>query len=72
MTLLGNEYAVRRKEAVFEILKSFVGIAASAPEASYQVAGQRLGVSVGTVKTLIRRLRKQYMAVVREEVGRTV
>jgi hypothetical protein len=29
-------------------------------------------VGVGTVKTLIHRLRKQYMAVVREEVGRTV
>ena len=27
---------------------------------------------MGTVKTLISRLRKQYMAVVREEVGRTV
>jgi hypothetical protein len=26
----------------------------------------------GTVKTLIRRLRKQYLAVVREEVSRTV
>jgi hypothetical protein len=27
---------------------------------------------VGTVKTLIHRLRKQYMAIVREAVGRTV
>ena len=72
LTVLGRQYAVRRKEAVFETLKSFVGIGASGPEASYEAAGQRLGVGVGTVKTLIRRLRKQYMAVVREEVGRTV
>jgi RNA polymerase sigma factor (sigma-70 family) len=72
LTVLGRQYAVRRKEAVFEILKSFIGIGASGPEASYETAGQRLGVGVGTVKTLIYRLRKQYMAVVREEVGRTV
>ena len=72
MTVLGRQYAVRHKEAVFETLKSFVGIGASGHEASYETVGQRLGVGLGTVKTLIRRLRKQYMAVVREEVGRTV
>jgi len=72
LTVLGRQYAVRRKEAVFETLRSFIGIGASGPEASYEAAGQRLGVGVGTVKTLIHRLRKQYMAVVREEVGRTV
>ena len=72
MRELGRQYAVRGKEAVFETLKSFIGIGISGPEASYETTGQRLGVGVGTVKTLIRRLRKQYMAVVREEVGRTV
>jgi RNA polymerase sigma factor (sigma-70 family) len=72
MTVLGCQYAVRRKEVVFETLKGFVGIGASGPEASYEAAGQRLGLGVGTVKTLIYRLRKQFTAVVREEVGRTV
>jgi RNA polymerase sigma-70 factor (ECF subfamily) len=72
LTVLGRQYAVRGKEAVFETLKSFVVIGANGPEASYEAAGQSLGVGVGTVKTLIHRLRKQYMAVVREEVGRTV
>ena len=72
LTVLGRQYAVRRKEAVFEELKSFVGVGATGPEASYEAAGQRLGLGVGTVKTLIHRLRKQYMVVVREEVGRTV
>jgi RNA polymerase sigma-70 factor (ECF subfamily) len=72
LTVLGRQYAVRGKEAVFETLKSFVGIGASGPEASYEAASQRLGVGVGTVKTLIHRLRKQYMAIVWEEVGRTV
>ena len=72
MTVLGRQYAVRHKETVFETLKSFVGIGASGHETSYETVGQRLGVGVGTVKTLIRRLRKHYMAVVREEIGRTV
>jgi len=72
LTVLGRQYAVRHKEAVFETLKSFVGIGTSGPEVSYEAAGQRLGVGVGTVKTLIHRLRKQYMAVVREEIGHTV
>jgi len=72
LTVLGRQYTVRHKEAVFETLKGFVGIGAGGPEASYEAAGQRLGVGVGTVKTLIHRLRKQYMEVVREEVGRTV
>jgi len=72
LTVLGSQYAVRRKEAVFETLKGFVGIGVRAPEASYEAAGQSLGVGVGTVKTLIHRLRKQYMAIVREEVSRTV
>ena len=70
--VLGRQYAGRHKEAVFETLKSFIGIGAKAPDASYEAAGQTLGVGVGTVKTLIHRLRKQYMVVVREEIGRTV
>jgi len=72
LTVLGRQYAVRRKKEVFETLKSFVAIGAHGPEASYEAAAQRLGVGVGTVKTLIHRLRKQYMAIVREEVSRTV
>ena len=42
------------------------------PEDSYEKAAKELGVGVGTVKTLIHRLRKRYLAVVREEVARTV
>jgi RNA polymerase sigma-70 factor (ECF subfamily) len=72
LKVLGRQYAVRHKEAVFEALKSFIGLGENGPEASYEAAAQKLGLRVGTVKTLIRRLRKQYMEVVREEVGRTV
>jgi RNA polymerase sigma factor (sigma-70 family) len=72
MTILRCKYAVRGKEVLFETLKRFVAIGASAPDASYETMSQTLGVSVGTVKSLIHRLRKEYMAIVREEVGRTV
>jgi hypothetical protein len=41
-------------------------------EDSYEGAAKALGVGVGTVKTFIYRLRKRYLAVVREEVARTV
>jgi DNA-directed RNA polymerase specialized sigma24 family protein len=72
MMVLRQEYVARGKESVFDTLKAFVGIGESRPEASYEEAAKRLGIGVGTVKTLIHRLRRQYLAVVREEVARTV
>jgi RNA polymerase sigma factor (sigma-70 family) len=72
MTILRHEYVTKGKESVFETLKVFVGIMESEPEASYEEAAKALGVGVGTVKTLIHRLRKRYLAAVREEVARTV
>ena len=69
---LARQYALGHKEAVFESLKGFVALGTSSPESSYEKAAQTLGVGVGTVKTLIYRLRKQYLALVREEVARTV
>jgi DNA-directed RNA polymerase specialized sigma24 family protein len=72
MIVLRNEYVGRGKESVFDTLKVFVGIVENKPPASYEQAAKALGVGVGTVKTFIHRLRKQYLAVVREEVARTV
>jgi RNA polymerase sigma-70 factor (ECF subfamily) len=72
MTLLRLEYLAKGKESIFDTLKTFVGIVESRPQISYEEAAQALDVGVGTVKTLIHRLRKQYLAVVREEVARTV
>jgi RNA polymerase sigma factor (sigma-70 family) len=72
MTVLRQEYVARGKESVFDILRAFVGIAEMKPEGSYEEAAKGLGVGVGTVKTFIHRLRKRYLAVVREEVARTV
>jgi len=72
MMILRQEYVDRGKELVFETLKGFVGIGETRPEASYDEAAKALGIGVGTVKTLIHRLRKRYFAIVREEVARTV
>ena len=72
MTVLRQEYVARGKESVFDILRAFVGIAETKPEDSYEQAAKALGMAVGTVKTFIHRLRKRYLAVVREEVARTV
>jgi DNA-directed RNA polymerase specialized sigma24 family protein len=72
MAVLRNEYVAQGKESVFDTLRAFVGIEESTAEASYEEAAKALDVGVVTVKTLIRRLRKQYLSVVREEVARTV
>jgi DNA-directed RNA polymerase specialized sigma24 family protein len=72
MTVVRQEYVARGKESVFDILRAFVGIGETKPENSYEEAAKALGVGVGTVKTFIYRLRKRYLAVVREEVARTV
>ena len=70
--VLRQEYTTLGKESVFATLKGFVGIGKSRPAGSYEKAAKTLSVGLGTVKTLIHRLRKQYLAAVREQVARTV
>jgi hypothetical protein len=53
-------------------LKAFLDVNNSKSPPSYEEAAATLQVSVGAVKTLIHRLRKQYAVLVREEVERTV
>ena len=72
MTVLREEYVGRGKELVFNTLKGYVGIGENTSKASYEEAAKALGTGVGTVKTFIHRLRNRYLAVVREEVARTV
>jgi hypothetical protein len=72
MNRLRQEYATRHKMATFEALKAFLDVANSKDPPSYEQAAAALQVSVGAVKTLIHRLRKQYTALVREEIGRMV
>jgi RNA polymerase sigma-70 factor (ECF subfamily) len=72
MRRLGEEYASQGKTATFKTLKSFSDPINAKTPPSYEQASDALGVSVGAVKTLIHRLRKRYIALFREEVGRTV
>ena len=72
MRRLGAEYASRGKTLAFETLKSFIDPMNASTQPSYGQASDQLRVSVGSVKTLIHRLRKRYTALLREEVGRTV
>jgi RNA polymerase sigma factor (sigma-70 family) len=72
MTRLGEEYAAQGKQSTFEALKPFLETINSRASLSYEQAAKALKVSVGSVKTLIHRLRKRYTFLLREEVGRTV
>jgi RNA polymerase sigma factor (sigma-70 family) len=57
------------KGRLFEVLQNFL---LSGEDASYQQVANRLGLSLGAVKTAIHRMRSRYRALLREEVGRTV
>jgi RNA polymerase sigma factor (sigma-70 family) len=72
MNRLRQEYANGHSAATFETLKAFLEVGNGKEPPTYEQAAAALQVSVGAVKTLIHRLRKQYTASVREEIGRTV
>jgi RNA polymerase sigma factor (sigma-70 family) len=69
---LGEECTSVGKTAVFGALKSFLDPVNAKTTPSYEQASDALQISLGAVKTLIHRLRKRYIALFREEVGRTV
>jgi RNA polymerase sigma-70 factor (ECF subfamily) len=72
MGRLREECAAQGKTSTFETLKPFLDPINSNAADSYQQVANALQVSVGSVKTLIHRLRKQYASLLREEVARTV
>jgi RNA polymerase sigma factor (sigma-70 family) len=72
MTLLGEEYASQGKTSTFEMLEAFLDLGDSKAPPPYEQAAEALQISVGSVKTLIHRLRKRFASILREEVGRTV
>ncbi|MBV8969508.1 MAG: protein kinase, partial [Verrucomicrobia bacterium] len=72
MNQLRQEYATEGKASTFETLKVFLDPINSIGPPSYEEVANQLQVSMDGVKTLIHRLRKQYTALLREEVGRTV
>jgi hypothetical protein len=69
---LSREYLARGKTTTFEALNAFLDPINSKELPTYEEVADRLKISVGSVKTLMHRLRKQYTAFVREEISRTV
>jgi RNA polymerase sigma factor (sigma-70 family) len=69
---LRDEYIARGEQSKFEVLKVFVGVDEGKSPPPYEEIAKSLGVSLGAAKTLIHRFRKQYTAILRQEVGRTV
>ena len=69
---LRAEYEAQGKACIFEVLKPFLTPGNSQPSPLYDQVANSLQVSVGSVKTLIFRLRKRYAFLLREQVGRTV
>jgi len=72
MNRLERECAAEGKTATFEALKTFLDPINSETRPSYEHIAAQLKVSIGAVKTLIHRLRKQHSAFVRQEISRTV
>ena len=72
MNRLSHEYVTQGKAATFQALSAFLDPMNTKRLPSYEEVAVQLQVSVGALKTLIHRLRKQHTAYVREEVSRTV
>jgi len=72
MGRLRLEYAAQEKTTTFETLKPLLDLNNQEAAICYERVANALQVSVGSVKTLIYRLRKQYASLLREEVARTV
>jgi RNA polymerase sigma factor (sigma-70 family) len=72
MARLCAEFAAQGKTFTLETLKPLLDPANSKGGLSYEQAASALQVSVGSIKTLIHRLRKRYAWLLREEVARTV
>jgi len=70
MMRLREQFTARGKESTFDTLKVF--LANDNESLSYEEAAKALGVSIGAAKTLIHRFRKQYFAIVRQEIAKTV
>lgn len=72
MDQLGQRYIAQGKGSIFEALQVYLRVGDEKGAPSYDEAAKRMGMTVPAVKTLIHRLRKQYTAILREEVCRTV
>ena len=69
---LRQESAANGEMSRFEILRPFVGAESGRTLPTYEEVAKSLGMSIGAAKTSIHRFRKQYAALLRQEIGRTV
>jgi RNA polymerase sigma factor (sigma-70 family) len=69
---LNREYIAQGKATTFQALRAFLDPINTKSLPSYEEVAAQLEVSVGALKMLIHRLRRQYTAFVREEISRTV
>jgi DNA-directed RNA polymerase specialized sigma24 family protein len=67
---LEQEYRSKGKEQLFRELNRC--LTAELDAASHQILGERLGMSVGAVKTAAFRFRQRYRDILRDEVAQTV
>jgi RNA polymerase sigma factor (sigma-70 family) len=72
MSRLGQLYAAEGRTSLFEALKQFLDPLERQESPSYEQVANETGVSVNRIGVRIHRLRKQYTALLREEVARTV
>ena len=72
MDRLCEDYSARGKASTFQTLRPLIDPVNSEDAVCYERVANALQVSVGSVKTLIYRLRKEYASLLREEVARTV
>jgi RNA polymerase sigma factor (sigma-70 family) len=72
MSRLVNEYSAEGKTATLKALEPFLVPGNIQVVPSYEQVADQLQVSIGAVKTLIHRMRKQFTVLLREEVARTV
>ena len=63
------EFQSEGNDRFFDTLQHFL---LGEEEASYKQVADRLGLSLGAIKTAIHRMRSRYRALVRDEVARTV
>jgi hypothetical protein len=72
MNRLSLKYMAQGKATTFQALRAFLDPINTKGLPSYEEVAAQLEVSVGSLKTQIHRLRKQYAATIREEISRTV
>jgi RNA polymerase sigma factor (sigma-70 family) len=67
---LQTEFTAAERGQVFEELKSF--LTGEDNESSYAEIGRRVGMTAGSVKVTVHRLRRRYRELLRAEIARTV